>query len=120
MDNDLVLILLNEEQISRAKQKNGKRKKITHALVAGSYGIMFGTEQQCRKYYLAWRNIFKHLFFVSYETNLYPLNSFIGSDDLEMNLIEEADNKKTKLISHQAIRQDKPKKKWFLARWFGA
>ncbi|CAH6784037.1 conserved hypothetical protein [Vibrio chagasii] len=62
MDNSLVLVTLNEEQISRAKLVNGQRKKITHVLLCGNYGQIFGTEKQCSKYYNAWKKLFKDLF----------------------------------------------------------
>ncbi|MFQ2347694.1 MULTISPECIES: hypothetical protein [Aeromonas] len=51
MENDLILVVLDVEQIAKAKDENGKRKQITHALVVGNYGVMFGTEKQCMKYY---------------------------------------------------------------------
>ena len=46
MENDLILVVLDTEQITKAKDENGKRKQITHALVVGNYGVMFGTEKQ--------------------------------------------------------------------------
>ena len=45
---------LNPDQISRAKHANGSRKRITHALMCGPYGQMFGTEKQCLKYFTLW------------------------------------------------------------------
>ena len=59
---DLVLVTLTKEQIAKAKEANGPRKRITHALLCGPYGQMFGTENQCWKYYAAWSEIFSELF----------------------------------------------------------
>ena len=47
MKHNLTLVILTPEQIARAKEANGSRKRITHALVCGPYGRMFGTERQC-------------------------------------------------------------------------
>ena len=52
---DLVLVKLTAAQVENAKAVNGRRKRITHALLCGPYGQIFGTENQCRKYFDAWR-----------------------------------------------------------------
>ena len=54
MKHNLTLVILTREQIARAREANGRRKRITHALVCGPYGQMFGTEQECRKYFTLW------------------------------------------------------------------
>ena len=54
MKHNLTLVVLTPEQIDRAKEANGARSRITHALVCGPYGQMFGTERQCRKYFTLW------------------------------------------------------------------
>ncbi|QSL93227.1 hypothetical protein JWV26_02315 [Ectopseudomonas toyotomiensis] len=94
METDLVLVSLNDDQISKAKEANGKRKQITHALVCGKYGVMFGTEKQCRKYYSAWKEIFKSLFGRCYETESYDLNTYKCSGNVVMDLITESDKNK--------------------------
>ena len=38
MKHDLTLVALNQEQITKAKEVNGKRKQITHAVICGPYG----------------------------------------------------------------------------------
>lgn len=38
MKEKLILVTLNKEQIEKAKEVNGDRKKITHALLCGSSG----------------------------------------------------------------------------------
>lgn len=55
---DLVLVTLTDAQIERAKAADGERKKITHAVVCGCFGRMFGTERQCLKQFGAWAGIF--------------------------------------------------------------
>ena len=121
MDKDLVLVSLSEDQIKRAKEENRKRKQITHALVVSSYGIIFGTERQCRKYYSVWSNIFNHLFVRCYEIDQYHINNFVDSGNVVMSLIEESDGKNIEDKSVQAkyVEKIKSKKKGFLARFFG-
>ena len=54
MKHNLTLMVLTPEQIARAREANGRRKRITHALVCGPYGQMFGTERQCRRCFTVW------------------------------------------------------------------
>ena len=54
MKHNLTLVILTPEQIARAREANGRRKRITHALVCGPYGQMLGTERQCHKYFMLW------------------------------------------------------------------
>ena len=54
MKHNLTLVILTPEQSAQAKEANGSRKRITHALVCGPHGQMFGTEKQCLKYFTAW------------------------------------------------------------------
>jgi hypothetical protein len=89
--DDLVLVKLNGEQIALAKQANGARRKITHALLCGSYGQMFGTEKQCAKYYDAWKDIFRHLFHQAFKTEMHPVRCYESTYNLVMSLIEEDD-----------------------------
>jgi len=64
-----MLTSLNEEQIKCAKNINGARKKITHALLCGVSGQIFGTEKHCKKYYSAWSKIFPNVFDHALETD---------------------------------------------------
>lgn len=117
MENDLILISLNDDQISKAKDANGKRKQITHALACGKYGVMFGTEKQCRKYYSVWKEIFKHLFGKCYESDNYNLNTYKCSGNVVMELIDESDKQKPKIdFLEEAIVN---KKKGFWSKLFG-
>jgi hypothetical protein len=87
----LVLVKLSNEQIALAKQANGQRQRITHALLCGTYGQMFGTEKQCVKYYQAWKQIFRHLFDQVSETQAHPIECYESTFNLVMLLIEEDD-----------------------------
>jgi hypothetical protein len=118
MENDLILISLNDEQISKSKEENGKRKQITHALVCGKYGVMFGTEKQCRKYYSVWKEIFKHIFERCHETDKYNLNTYRCSGNVVMQLIYESDKQKPKIdFIEEAIKNEK---KGFWSKFFGS
>ncbi|MEO9524959.1 MULTISPECIES: hypothetical protein [Pseudomonadota] len=117
MDNDLVLVTLDAEQIAKAKEANGKRKRITHALVVGEYGVMFGTEKQCMKYYSVWKNIFKHLFGKCYETDQYRLATYTCSGNVVMDLTAESDRRKPKIdFIEEAVKREK---RGFWARLLG-
>lgn len=89
--NDLVLVKLSNEQIALAKQANGHRWKITHALLCGTYGQIFGTEKQCGKYYYAWEHIFRHLFDEVYKTEVHPIECYQSTFNLVMLLSEQDD-----------------------------
>jgi hypothetical protein len=117
METDLVLVSLNDDQISKAKEASGKRKLITHALVFGKYGTMFGTEKQCRKYYSAWKEIFKSLFGSCYETDNYDLKTYKCSGNVVMNLIAESDKSKPNITLTE--NAPKSKKKGFWSKLFG-
>ncbi|MBL0517986.1 MULTISPECIES: hypothetical protein [Aeromonas] len=112
MNNDLVLVTLGVEQIAEAKEANGKRKQITHALVVGNYGVMFGTEKQCMKYYSVWKNIFKELFGKCYETNQFHLTTYICSGNVVMDLIAESDRRKPKIDFIDEVEKRERKSFW--------
>jgi hypothetical protein len=52
---------------------------------------MLGTEKQCRKYYSAWKDIFRHLFDKVYETEMHPIQRYESTLNLVMLLIQEDD-----------------------------
>lgn len=93
----LILVALDADQIRHAKRVNGQRKRITHALLCGPYGQIFGTEKQCRKYFWAWDpskgNVFPHLFnrtreargyeITDYRTTFNLVNKLIAAEDAE-------------------------------------
>ena len=86
-----MLVKLGGEQIALAKQANPHRRKITHALLCGTYGQILGTEKQCGKYYHVWKHIFRGLFDKAYETEIHPIECYESTLNLVMLLIEEDD-----------------------------
>lgn len=122
MENSLILVALNDEQISQAKAVNGQRKKITHVLLCGSYGQMFGTEKQCLKYYNVWKDIFKGLFGESKAIQTYDVTNYESTFDLVNILIAASDKKRqaNDVIKPTKIQKLQPtEKKGFWARIFG-
>ncbi|MXZ27340.1 MAG: hypothetical protein F4222_07870 [Gammaproteobacteria bacterium] len=87
----LVLVKLDPQQIARAKEANGKRKRITHALICGQYGQIFGTEKHCLKYYTVWSDIFSSLFSRSFDTSSYTIDDFNSTFNLVMRLIDASE-----------------------------
>ena len=101
MKHNLTLVILTPEQTARAKVANGSRKRITHALVCGPYGQMFGTEQQCLKYFTVWdpdhrievapgefRALFADLFDKAVKTTAYAISDYRTTPDLATRLME--------------------------------
>lgn len=122
MENSLILVALSEEQISQAKAVNGQRKKITHALLCGSYGQMFGTEKQCSKYYNAWKDIFKDLFPESKIAQTCDVLHYASTFDLVNILISASDEKKhvNNCTTQAKSQKSQPaEKKGVWARIFG-
>jgi hypothetical protein len=89
----VILVALNPDQIEKAKEINGSGKKITHAVLCGRYGQIFGTEKQCRKYYSAWSRIFPNIFDGGEEREGYEPSSYESTFDLVNILISENDNR---------------------------
>lgn len=104
MRQTLILVKLSPHQISQAKAVNGRRKQITHALLCGSHGQIFGTEKQCRKYFSVWNpaykievlpgkfeSLFPGLFDKAVETDDYEIRDFRTTLNLVYHLIEAQD-----------------------------
>ena len=100
MKHNLTLVILTREQIARAREANGSRRRITHALVCGPYGQMFGTERQCRKYFTVWdpdhrievapgqfRSPFAELFDQAVTTTAYAFSDYRTTPDLAKRLM---------------------------------
>ncbi|EKF9274106.1 hypothetical protein O1D27_003562 [Vibrio cholerae] len=111
MENSLILVALSEGQISQAKAVNGQRKKITHALLCGSYGQMFGTEKQCSKYYNVWKDIFKDLFAESKTVQVCDVIHYESTFDLVNILISASDKKKQVNNCIKPTKSQKPQPK---------
>ncbi len=92
----LTLVILTPAQIERAKDANGRRKRITHAVLCGPHGQMFGTEIQCLKYFRAWdpdrsQPIFPSLFDRAIVTSHHEITDFRSTPDLVVRLFEAED-----------------------------
>ena len=101
MKHNLTLVILTPEQSAQAKEANGSRKRITHALVCGPHGQMFGTEKQCLKYFTAWdpdhrievapgqyEALFGDLFDKAVKTTAYAITDFRTTPELVTRLME--------------------------------
>lgn len=121
MKEKLILVTLNKEQIEKAKEVNGARKQITHALLCGSSGQLFGTEKQCRKYYSVWANIFPNIFIKAFESDNQEITDYSSTFDL-VNILIAKNDEGQKQVSQQLqqTNTDKPTKKGFFSRLFGA
>ncbi|MCY3824303.1 MAG: hypothetical protein OXG62_10595 [Nitrospinae bacterium] len=105
MKHSLTLVKLTPEQIQRAKEVNGERKRITHALICGPHGQRFGTKKQCQKYFDAWnplrgydakndeyfKPIFPELFDKAVITEEFEVSDFKSTPNLVMKLIKAQD-----------------------------
>ena len=120
MKYNLILVTLNQAQIIKAKDVNGKRKQISHALICGPRGQIFGTEKQCRKYYSVWVDIFPHLFNKGIETDEYEVSNYESNVDLVSKLIELHDPlEKEANPFYQEMKKLTQKKQGLLSRLFG-
>lgn len=101
MKHNLTLVILTPEQIAHAREANGSRKRITHALVCGPHGQMFGTERQCLKYFTVWdpdhrievapgkfQALFADLFDKAVKTTAYAISDYRTTPDLATRLME--------------------------------
>ncbi len=111
MKHNLTLVTLTADQIAKAKEVNGPRKRITHALICGPYGQRFGTEKQCLKYFNAWdpayrieiapgrfKAIFPDLFDKAVKTDKFDIADYESTWDLTMKLLKASESmgRKTK------------------------
>lgn len=94
----VILAELQPEQIKKAKIANGQRKKITHAVICGEYGQMFGTERQCRKYYVAWSRVFPYVFDGGKEIKGHEPTSYESTFDLVNIIGAENDSLKSEAM----------------------
>lgn len=118
----VLLVELDDEQIRKAKEANGARKQITHAVVCGEYGQFFGSEKQCRKYYSAWSEIFPKLFDGGKEVKGHEPASYESTFDLVNILIAAHDSVEKESETRQtpsASQPVQPRKKGFLEKLFG-
>ena len=139
--HNLTLVTLSSEQIVRAKEVNGSRKRITHALICGPHGQLFGTEAQCLKYFRVWdpgykfevapgkfKSMFSNLFDKAVKTDDFKIIDFESTWNLTDKLIKvsEAKPKRAKDALQQGHRAKVhrtsspkgPQRMGFLARLF--
>lgn len=125
MKDKVKLIRLSSDQISQAKKANGESLQITHAVVCGEYGQLFGTEKQCRKYYSAWSSIFPHIFSGGEEIEQFKFVTYKTTPELVMVLIDCHDPmEKTVKMGKMASKSQSPKRgstrrKGFLTKLLG-
>jgi hypothetical protein len=116
MKHNLTLVILTLEQIARAREANGRRRRITHALVCGPYGQMFGTERECLKYFTIWdpdhrievapgryRALFADLFDKAVKTTVYPITDYRTTHDLATRLMEASGAAPRKTLSVRSL-----------------
>ena len=120
MKHNLILVALNQDQIKKFKKINGNRKQISHALICGPYGQMFGTEKQCRKRYSVWVDIFPHLFDKAVENNDYEISNYASNFNLVNKLIELHDPlEKASNPIYKELEKLTKKRKGLFSRLFG-
>lgn len=78
----LLLVTLTPEQVRLAKALNGSRKQITHAVLCGPHGQLFGTKAHCEKYYFAWKDIFANIFDGAQETSTAEIRDYASTFNL--------------------------------------
>jgi len=110
---------LNPDQIAKAKEVNGARKKITHALLCGPHGQIFGTEKHCVKYYSAWKEIFPLIFHKASITDGRQIDQFESTFNLVNILIAEHDRLEGKVTTPSGEVTERKSKKGFFKKLFG-
>lgn len=118
MKHNLTLVRLTADQIVRAKEVHGSRKRITHALICGPYGQMFGTEKQCLKYFTVWdpayrfevspgkfRSIFPNLFDKAVKTDTYDIDDYKSTPELTDILINANDGAQRRNVDERGSAQ---------------
>ena len=107
MKHDLTLVALNQEQITKAKEVNGKRKQITHAVICGPYGQLFGTEKQCLKYFSVWDPAYRIEVTLGKYVAIFPnlFSKAVKTDRYEISNFEHTFNLVNKLIALNDARQ---------------
>lgn len=102
----LCLAALNPSQIEQAKASLGSRKQITHVLMCGKFGKIFGTEKQCRKYFVPWSTIFPELFDSAIVTEQCELEDYVEKRDLVLTLIDESEKRKKRTNALLELSED--------------
>jgi len=91
MRDTIVYTKLSPFQIEKAKEINGNKKQITHAVLCGKYGQIFGTEKFCLKYFNVWKSDMKKLFPKSLITENIDIDDYSTTFNLVIILINAMD-----------------------------
>ena len=88
-------------------------------MLCGSYGNIFGTEKNCRKYFSVWSRIYTDIFHEYYETNDIEIIDFNITSDLSIQLVDVSLlNNRIKINERiQNLKNDKNKSKPFWKKW---
>lgn len=113
MKHTLTLVRLSDTQVAEAKAANGPRKQITHALLCGPFGQIFGTEKQTRKYFDVWESIFPAIFSDHEEVEHFEISDYESTFNLVNILMSESDRRQRQASPRIA------KKRGLLSRIFG-
>lgn len=130
MSRTLTMVTLSDEQIRKVREKHGDHRRFTHALVCEGYGAFFGTEQQCEKYFKAWRTLYADLFDKIERSRDYTLTSYQQNNNLGAKLAVDAnrlkDDKPLKYVKGakkaakvEAKAKNSKPRKGFWAKLFG-
>ena len=103
--HDLVLVKLNRKQIKKAKESNRSKQVITHALLCGPYGQLFGDEEYCLRYYSVWLEVFPLLFARRRKTKRAKIQDYHTTFDLVNDLISVQDA----FAKHYGVKPPPPK-----------
>lgn len=90
MSETIILVKLTPTQIELAKKENGKGKQITHAVLCGKYGQLFGTEKFCHKYFDVWKADIKKIFPKATITDNHVISDFTTTFNLVNILLKAA------------------------------
>ena len=126
------LVKLTPDQILRAKEANGKRKRITHALICGPYGQMFGTEKQCLERFTVWdpayrrfevapgrfESMFPGLFDKAVRTDKFEIIDYKSTWGLTEKLIEASESAPRSRNVQSPVKTKTKKQGGFFSRLF--
>ncbi|MPW29297.1 hypothetical protein F9L16_09825 [Agarivorans sp. B2Z047] len=102
MSHDLILVKLSDEQITQAKNENGKRTRPTHALLCGKYGQLVGTFKQLQSRYQIWKDYVGVLFDAAYESDSEHIKDLKSTHDIIGKMGVDLDNiRKSELYDYQ-------------------
>ena len=108
MKHDLTLVALNQEQITKAKEVNGKRKQITHAVICGPYGaVVRNGEANVSSIFSVWDPAYRIEVTLGKYVAIFPnlFSKAVKTDRYEISNFEHTFNLVSKLIALNDARQ---------------